>query len=148
MTRIPYTLFIFIPIWCYFPGDHSFVFQSVHQRQPGNEQVSWSSYSGLCSCGRYITLIFDICLFSNFKDLSLIPVRPTIKAFGRWVKRRIEEMSSRIKSGNWHCRKLWSNVLVTRHKKMAFNKPGQYRIDRLIIWVNSCSSVPLFQTFL
>ena len=35
-----------------------------------------------------------MCLFFNFKDLSLIPVRATIKEFGRWVKRRIEKMNS------------------------------------------------------
>ena len=49
----------------YFPGDHSFVFQSVHQRQSGNEQVSRSSYSGLCNSGRYITLIFAYSLISK-----------------------------------------------------------------------------------
>ena len=34
----------------------------------------------------YYSLISKICLF--------IPVRPVIKAFRRWVKRRIEEMNS------------------------------------------------------
>ena len=33
-------------------------------------------------------------LILKFKDLSLILVRPAIKEFGRWVKRRIEEMNS------------------------------------------------------
>ena len=103
-----YKLFIYWYIWCYFPGDHSFVFQSVHQRQSGNEQVSRSSYSGLCNSGRYITLIFayflisKICLSYWFVLLSRnLDVGSNVK-LNKWIR-------IRIKSGNWHCKKIWSN---------------------------------------
>ena len=114
-----YKLFIYWFIWCCFPGDHSYVFQSVHQRQSGNEQVSRSSYSGLCYSGRYITLIFayslnsKICLSYWFVLLSRnLDVGSNVE-LKKWIP-------IRIKSGNWHCKKLWSNVEERSYKKMTF----------------------------
>ena len=114
-----YKLFIYWYIWCYIPGDHSFVFQSVHQRQPGNEQVSRSTYSGLCYSGRYITLIFayslisKICLSYRFVLLSRhFDVGSNVE-LKKWIR-------IRIKSGNWHCKNLWSNLEERRYKKMTF----------------------------
>ena len=109
-----YKLFIYWFIWCCFPGDHSYVFQSVHQRQSGNEQVSRSSYSGLCYSGRYITLIFayslnsKICLSYWFVLLSWnLDVGSNVE-LKKWIPIRIknyDQMSKKEVIKKWRLNK-------------------------------------------
>ena len=116
-----YKLFIYWYIWCYFPGDHSFVFQSVHQRQSGNEQVSRSSYSGLCNSGRYITLIFayslisKICLSYWFVLLSRnLDVGSNVK-LNIWIRIRISQAIGTVKK---------YDQMAKKEKKEVISKNG------------------------
>ena len=100
----------------------------MHQRQSGNEQVSRSSYSGLRYSGRYITLIFayflisKICLSYWFVLLSRnLDVESNVE-LKKWTRMR-------IKSGNWHCKKLWSNGEERSYKKWRLN------IKDNIVWI-------------
>ena len=86
----------------------------MHQRQSGNEQVSRSSYSGLCYSGRYIILIFayslnsKICLSYWFVLLSRnLDVGSNVE-LKKWIPIRIknyDQMSKKEVIKKWRLNK-------------------------------------------